>query len=109
MGGTISQIHSKSVRSSIMRKLFVHSWWAVVFSTLCIAFYFQAAHSRSTVLFDLSSRMQDMEQEKLIVAQEQDELNLRLQSESDPAWIEMTLMKELGVVPEGWTKVHFQK
>lgn len=76
---------------------------------LCIAFYLQAANSRATVFFDLSTRLRDMEQEKLMTSEEQSELNLRLQSETDPAWIEMTLMKELGVVPDGWTKVRFQK
>jgi hypothetical protein len=109
MGGSLNQFRARSVQTSLSNRIFVRSWWAVVFSTLCVAFYFQAAHSRATAFSFLTSRMQEMEIEKVGIAQEQEELNLRLQSESDPAWIEMALMKELGVVPDGWTKVHFTK
>jgi len=96
-------------KSSFLRSFCIRSWWAIVFSTLSIAFYFQAAHGRTTIFSDLSLRMQEMESDKLALSQEQDDLDLQLQSETDPAWIEMLLMKELGVVPEGWTKVHFTK
>ena len=96
-------------KSSFLRNFCIRSWWAIVFSTLSIAFYFQAAHGRTTIFSDLSLRMQEMESDKLALSQEQDDLDLQLQSETDPAWIEMLLMKELGVVPEGWTKVHFTK
>ena len=61
------------------------------------------------IFSDLTLRMQEMEKEKVAVSQEREDLALQLQSETDPAWIEMLLMKELGVVPEGWTKVHFTK
>lgn len=61
------------------------------------------------IFSDLTLRMQEMEKEKVAVSQEREDLALQLQSETDPAWIEMLLMKDLGVVPEGWTKVHFTK
>jgi len=96
-------------KNSFLRIFCIRSWWAIVFSTLSIAFYFQAAHGRTTIFSDLTMRMQEMEKEKLAVFQEQEDLALQLQSETDPAWVEMLLMKELGVVPEGWTKVHFTK
>jgi hypothetical protein len=51
--------------------------------------------------------MQELQKERLLALNERDDLMLRLQSESDPAWIEMMLMKELGVVPEGWVKIRF--
>lgn len=96
-------------KSSFLRNICIRSWWALVFSTLSIAFYFQAAHGRSMIFSDLTLRMQEMEKEKVAVSQEREDLALQLQSETDPAWIEMLLMKDLGVVPEGWTKVHFTK
>ena len=99
----------ESLKSSYLKAFCIRSWWVIVFSTLSIAFYFQAAHGRTTIFSDLSLRMQEMESDKLALSQEQDDLDLQLQSETDPAWIEMLLMKELGVVPEGWTKVHFTK
>jgi len=38
---------------------------------------------------------------------DREELRAQIQSQSDPAWVEMILMRELGVVPEGWLKIHF--
>lgn len=37
----------------------------------------------------------------------QDELTLQINSQSDPAWIELVLKKELGLVKENETKVLF--
>ena len=34
-------------------------------------------------------------------------LKKSINSQSDPAWIEMVLKKELGLVPEGQTKIYF--
>lgn len=99
----------ENLHSSFLRSFCTRSWWAIVFSTLSIAFYFQAAHGRTTIFSDLTMRLQEMEREKLIASQEQEDLSLQLQSETDPAWVELLLMKELGVVPEGWTKVQFTK
>lgn len=109
MGATPNPNVGKLIHTSIFRKLCIRSWWAVAFSILCTAIYYQAAYNRNGALSDLAFRMKEMEKEKSAAIQEQTDLTLRLQSESDPAWIECVLMKELGVVPEGWTKVHFKK
>ncbi len=100
--------YDRKVLAFTFHKICARSWWVLV-PVLSIAFYLQAAHNRSAAWNDLSSRTQQMEMEKLLASQHHEDLMIRLQSESDPAWIEMTLMKELGVVPEGWVKVHFQK
>jgi hypothetical protein len=92
-----------------LKRWHVRSWWVLVFCTLSVAFYFQAAHSRTTAISELSDRLEELENTKRLAADQQEELDLCLQSESDPAWIEMVLMKELGVVPDRWVKVHFQK
>jgi hypothetical protein len=60
-------------------------------------------------LQELSFRCTEMEKVKLIAAQERAELELCLNSQTDPAWVEIMLMKDLGVVPEGWTKIQFTK
>lgn len=39
--------------------------------------------------------------------EEQVRLNEMIMSESDPQWIELTLMKVLGVIPEGTKKIYF--
>lgn len=48
-------------------------------------------------------------QEKQTAFKTMEELELSVSSQEDPAWIEMVLMRDLGMVPDGWLKVHFQK
>ena len=109
MGESLYLSDHQIASSSPLKNVIIRSWWVIVFCTLCSAVYFQAALGRNAIHSELFSRYQEMEKEKLLASRQQDELMLRLQSESDPAWIEMVLMKELGVVPEGWIKVQFKK
>lgn len=83
--------------------------WGLFISLLlcCGSIYLRAFRERSQTLSELAFRVQELKKEKFLAIQEKNELDLRLHSESDPAWIEMVLMKELGVVPEGWIKIRF--
>lgn len=36
-----------------------------------------------------------------------EDLTDQVESQNDPAWVEMTLMRVLGLVPEGQSKVYF--
>ena len=58
---------------------------------------------------ELKRRLQGLELEKQLVLQAREDFLLQIQSQSDPAWIQMTLMKGLGVVPEGQLKIYFKK
>lgn len=49
-----------------------------------------------------------MEKERYLALLEKEHLQLKIASFDDPAWIEMILMRDLGVVPEGYLKVHFK-
>ena len=80
----------------------------VAFCAICITVGLHAANGRDSALQSVSFRLQELEKEKQIAIEKREELMACLQSESDPAWIELVLMKELGVVPDGWIKVHFQ-
>jgi len=48
-----------------------------------------------------------LEEEKNKEKGRHDFLNLRIASQNDPDWIELVLMKKLGVVPKGKIKVRF--
>ncbi len=102
-------IHKKNISNAASGNLMNRFWWIGGFCLFCTTWYCHAASRRDAALEEVSFRLQEMEKEKLLASQEQEDLQLRLQSESDPAWVEMILMKELGVVPEGWVKVHFKK
>jgi hypothetical protein len=61
------------------------------------------------MLEELEFRVREGEKEKLLACQERDELALQIASQNDPVWVELVLLRELGVVPEGYIKVHFKK
>jgi hypothetical protein len=88
---------------------FKEVWWVAVFSGVALLSFGQAMKSRSAAIAELRFRLTEMEKLSLLAAQEREELALQLASHSDPAWIELILLREVGVVPEGFLKVHFKK
>ena len=51
----------------------------------------------------------DLLKKKKLALEKQKGLLRQINSQNDPAWIELMLMKEMGLVPEGQTKVFFTK
>lgn len=84
-------------------------WWVAAFCSVVGALYFQSIEAKKASLTEAGFLLCEMEKEKFLSLAEKEELNLRIASQSDPAWIEMILMRDLGVVPEGWLKVHFKR
>lgn len=60
---------------------------------------------RSTEL--LTKRLSSLMEEKRVVEEEREELLLQIESEKDPAWIEMKLKRRLGLVADEEKKVCF--
>jgi len=85
------------------------SWWVLLFCALVAAAYFHFMKEKKGALSLLSGRLYEMEQEKWRSIQKREDLELRIASQNDPAWIEMILIRDLGVVPEGFLKVHFKR
>jgi hypothetical protein len=84
-------------------------WWVVAFCSLSIFVYFQSIQHKKRAIQELSFRIEEIEREKLDAEKMKEELLLAVASQEDPAWIEMILMRDLGMVPEGWLKVHFKR
>lgn len=84
-------------------------WWVGVVCLTSGVFYIHARNEKCAAIEGLSFRLQEMEKEKVMAIQEQEDLKLQIASQNDPGWIEMVLMRDLGLVPEGWLKVHFKK
>ena len=84
-------------------------WWVVVFCLTATFMYLHFIQTKKSQIEELSSRFAEMKKEKLFALQERESLRLQIESQTDPSWIEMILMRDLGVVPEGWLKVHFTK
>jgi hypothetical protein len=101
--------HQQSLSRKLFSELVIRSWWVHLFLLGCYWFYAHGMVKKNQSLASLEMRRTTQIEEKQLALQMQRELLLQIKSASDPQWIELTLMRELGVVPEGQTKVHFKK
>ncbi|HSX10845.1 MAG TPA: hypothetical protein VLF94_03920 [Chlamydiales bacterium] len=84
-------------------------WWVFIFCTFTGLVCFHSLKEKKSAVRLLSYRLEQMEQAKCLALQKREDLQLRIASQNDSGWIEMILMRDLGVVPEGFLKVHFKK
>ncbi len=84
-------------------------WWVFAFCAVTAGVYFHSMKEKRSALSCMRLRLEQMEAERSLAVQKGEELRLRIASQNDPAWVEMILMRDLGVVPEGFLKVHFKK
>lgn len=97
------------MRKRIFKEFFVRSWWVWLFALLCYAIYDYATLRQDRRQKRLDDQIAQREQVVTELYLQHENLERRLQSQSDPAWIELVLMEQLGVVPEGQTKVYFEE
>lgn len=90
-----------------LEDFFLHAWWVVLFFLISFAAYEQGCRRISQEYNSLLLQLHDLEQEKEKALLLQKDLLLQISSQQDPAWVELTLMKGLGVVPEGQQKAFF--
>lgn len=89
--------------------LYKHWLWVVVFC-LGIGFvYSQSMKKKKALLEEYTHLLAELEKTKKQLSIEKEDLQMKIASQTDPAWIEMILMRDLGVVPEGYLKVYFKK
>jgi hypothetical protein len=100
---------SKDWKDKAYEALVLRSWWIFLFLGICYLFYSHGLQKKNLIYSELTNRCLALEQEKKLVLQHKEDLLLQINSQSDPAWIQLTLMKGLGVVPEGQLKVYFKK
>lgn len=74
---------------------------------MCSIVYSHASYKKNEVLASLDEQLHLLNEEKIALLQKNEDLLLEVNSQSDPAWIELTLMKGLGLVPEDQQKVYF--
>jgi hypothetical protein len=96
-------------RSRLFEELILKSWWTILFFLLCYFVYDQGMRRRHAEEDALIKKASDFVVEKERALKHQEDLKLQLMSQDDSAWIEMVLMKNLGLVPEGQRKVCFKE
>lgn len=89
--------------------LFIRCWWVILFCLLCAFFYEQGRKRIDGEYRNLHNQLikaQTVRNQKLRI---REDLMLKVNSQSDPDFVELLLMKELGVVPEGHLKFFFSE
>lgn len=84
-----------------------HYWWTICFGLISLILFEQAMKRRNQDYALLLERKQYWQKEKEQALLLQEKLLQQVNSESDPDWIELILMKQLGLNPEGYVKVFF--
>lgn len=93
----------------LFETIFFRSWWVILFILLCLFLFEHAVEKRNRDYSRLSIQLAELQSTKVQAVKEQEDLLLQINSESDPAWIELTLMLGLGMVSENQTKIFFTK
>ena len=74
---------------------------------VCYTVYEQAVYRWEKEYFVLKKQMESLKEKKTLALTQQEDLLLQINSQSDPEWVELTLMRGLGLVPEGQKKIVF--
>jgi hypothetical protein len=87
---------------------FTSGWgWLFLFCVAIVGGYGQISKDKKRAIDEYAFRFQELEKARCLMAMEREELQQAIASQDDPAWIEMVLMRDLGVVPDGWLKIYF--
>ncbi len=88
-------------------EMIISWWWVALFVLSAYLIYSQAMKSKMESLTQLHERVMQLRGAKEAALVENEELEMKIYSQSDPLWIELTLRKGLGLAGEGQVKVHF--
>lgn len=90
-----------------LEKSFWSLWWVFAIQILGLITLEQGLKVVHQDIEHLKQQYQSLTIEKEKARTLQETLKLQINSQSDPAWVELTLKKGLGLVPEGQIKVFF--
>lgn len=96
--------------SQILRAFEKHilpSWWVIFFLLMSFMAYEQSLKNLNQEYLILSGQVKSLHVEKTKALEIQEDFLLQINSQSDQDWVELTLMKGLGLVPEEHVKVFF--
>lgn len=99
----------KSYKLILRKNVFFQYGWVILCMLCCCCMYVHAMNKKKQVVGELQVQMYALQSEKQLLLEEKKDLKLQINSQKDPAWIELILMKGLGLVPEGQLKVYFTR
>lgn len=90
-----------------LEETFASFWWVILFIIACYLGFEHGLIKKDDDFTRLQAQYRALQKQKAALVDRHDSLVRQINSQSDPAWVELTLMKGLGLVPEGQIKVLF--
>lgn len=98
---------SKRSKVARSRKLPLPTIAALVFCLCTLWGYHTLRLRQDAQLENIYATLTDLENKKSALQLEEERMREEITSQSDPAWVEMVLIKKLGYVPKGSSKILF--
>lgn len=86
---------------------FIKSFGFIFFLCLSLLFFYYELQKKNGEIHQQRVEIERLGNEREVAQKTNEELSLIVNSQNDPEWVELVLLKELGLVPEGKIKVHF--
>lgn len=103
-------MQQREERESFNLSYLATSWSPVVlFVSICLVAYVHAHKKKAECFEELKTRYETLSSAKQEALSIRGDLQLQIESQSDPLWIEQTLMRGLGLVPDGQKKIIFRE
>jgi len=96
-------------KESTIHLFFFRFWWTILLVLFCYGFYLHGMHKKKQLCASLKEKVALLERQLYAAVETREDLLLQMDSQTDPAWIEMLIKKNLGMVSSRQTKVYFEK
>ncbi|MGH2612701.1 MAG: hypothetical protein ACRDFB_06575 [Rhabdochlamydiaceae bacterium] len=88
------------------RRIQRSGWFFLLLGGVAL-FYLHSMKEKNRIYDEMTLKLHQLEKDRGEALKIHNDLILQIQSQSDPAWVEMVLKRNLGVVREGEVKVYF--
>lgn len=90
-----------------LERLCIQWWWVLLCLIVLFMIHERSAKSRQDEFARLQEHLSQLQVQRQAALIHKEDLELQINSQSDPEWVELVLRKGLGLVPEGQVKVFF--
>ena len=94
--------------SKLFDQLVAKSWWTILFVLICLFTYDLSSRKKLQTQRSLQEKLATLEESVHHAKKEQLLMQQQIAAQDDPDWIELMLMRKLGLVPENQTKILFK-
>lgn len=104
----LSLLFEKGQKPFSLKERLIKAWWVYLFLLLCALVYepnYVRLHKSEV---QLQKKLLELKEEKARALQIEADLQLQIDSQNDHDWVELVLMRKLGLVPEGQKKFLFK-